>query len=117
MSSAMIVKLHAVRITALLYLVVPVEIFFLGWLRWEAAITAAALLGFATWRTGQRWRDVPVGEWRVSRGFLVSLVIVGLVWAGLSGVGGWVHQKGDFMFRNAIFHDLINRPWPVLYGP
>ena len=54
------------------------------------------------------------------RGKLIALMIVtvliGAVWVWWSGIGGWFVQSSDFNARNAVFRDLINYDWPVIYG-
>jgi hypothetical protein len=36
-------------------------------------------------------------------------------WVFLSGVGGYAFQNLDFIIRNAVFRDLIQYHWPVIY--
>ena len=43
--------------------------------------------------------------------FILSLVAI---WVILSGIGGFVFQNYDHGYRNALFEDLVNRPWPVV---
>ncbi|HQN04028.1 MAG TPA: hypothetical protein PK174_01300 [Anaerolineaceae bacterium] len=45
----------------------------------------------------------------------ISIAII-LLWVWFSGIGGFAFQNWDHHFRNAVFHDLINYPWPVKYS-
>ena len=37
------------------------------------------------------------------------------LWVILSGIGGFSYQNTDFFARNPIYRDLIDYPWPVIY--
>ncbi len=46
--------------------------------------------------------------------FISSTIILG-IWLFFSGIGGYTFQNWDHHSRNAVFRDLINFPWPVVY--
>ena len=45
--------------------------------------------------------------------WLSLLIVAG--WVFLSGIDAFGFQNSDFAARNAIFRDLVARPWPVTY--
>jgi hypothetical protein len=97
-----------------LYLVIPIVVFLFGWLRPLLAISVTALLLLGTWRTLRGFgysQQSGLGR----PGFLVPSLLIVLAWVLLSGIDGFGLQNGDFDARNAIFRDLIQRPWPVRY--
>ena len=46
--------------------------------------------------------------------WLISIILI-MIWVYLSGIGGFAYQNDDFWARNAIYRDLINYDWPVIY--
>ncbi|MBQ9518065.1 MAG: hypothetical protein IJI47_04125 [Eubacterium sp.] len=108
------IKLHykKVRFAALLLLLVPSIIFMLTWVKLIIGIPCVALLGVALFFASK-------AEDRVIEVKATTLIAVGviiLIWAILSGQGGFFTQKSDYEIRNVIFRDLINYKWPVVYG-
>ncbi|HMO17847.1 MAG TPA: hypothetical protein PKA63_06870 [Oligoflexia bacterium] len=47
---------------------------------------------------------------------LVFVLLLAFTLTYLSGVGGYAVQAGDWLKHTAIFNDLINIPWPVVYN-
>ncbi len=97
-----------------LYLVIPIVIFLFGWLRLPLALLIAAVLLFGTVKTlasyGYTEHAGPSGAAFV---WLSLLIVAG--WVFLSGIDAFGFQNSDFAARNAIFRDLVARPWPVTY--
>lgn len=102
-------------IVAYLYMVVPILIFFVSWLRWYIGFPMAIILTFGLY--------VLLKEDYLSNNVKMILplkqiaLIVGvfIIWVWCSGQGGFFFQTGDNHFRNAVFRDLINFNWPVIY--
>ncbi len=96
------------------YLALPVALFLCGWLKIWLGIPVAALLALAVvWHVrGEDAGDaVELGRWPAALAMLAALAL----WVFLSGQGGYFYQSYDHHWRNAIFHDLIDQPWPVRY--
>lgn len=99
-----------------LYLALPVMIFCIGWCRWYIGIPAAAAVAAAVvcclkeHRNEIHTLDMEKEDWM--RAAAVILLI--LLWAGLSGVGGYVWQNTDHTYRNAMFHLLVEKKWPLI---
>lgn len=107
---------HLLRQLTLIYLAVPVAIFFLGWLRLPLALLTTGLLAWTCWRTGWRRKKTEHETMRLS---LVALLLGGvlpsLVFVALSGAGGWGSGDSDWYKHDTILFDLIQRSWPVTY--
>lgn len=124
------------------YVLLPVVVFSLLWLRPAVGIFVAcavvaagvlavcpAFLDRVPWLGSQaRWRgvklpspfaspDEPDGHsmrlgWKV----LLALAVVAVAWCFFGGQGSMWAQSTDWTARNAIYQDLILRPWPVYYN-
>lgn len=126
------------------YILLPIVLFALLWLRPAAGIPLAlvviaagvlvvspAVLDRVPW-LGSRapWRGVTLPSpfarssdspdedgcplllsWKV----MLALAFVALAWCFLGGQGSMWAQSADWTVRNAVFQDLILRPWPVYY--
>jgi hypothetical protein len=101
---------------SVIYIALPIYLFITFWLRPLVAIP----VGFAfvvSCLLMIRNKPLPVKwhvTWKTVIAILVCLFIL-IVWLSFSGLGGLSFQNADYHYRNAIFHDLINRSWPVLY--
>jgi hypothetical protein len=104
---------NKLRKIVFLYLLIPFVIFCFGFLRIYIAAPLAAVLFWLVvkhWNSGDESTrlSIPIKK------FWLCLLLV-FLWVALSGIGGFGFQNTDFHTRNAIFHDLINLPWPVRY--
>lgn len=102
---------------AFAYMLLPVVVFLLALLRWYAALPALFLLGFAAW-WALRKPNADLMHRRAVPFSPVSLLLIAgtvLLWTFLGGMNGFLYQNSDWPWRNAIFHDLINYRWPVVY--
>lgn len=98
---------------AYLYMVVPIVIFFLTWLRWYVGIPATITLLFGGWcllKDISKNIDlnlvIPVREC-----ILVGLFI--LIWIFTTTI--FFFQTWDQHYRNALFRDMCDYAWPVIY--
>ena len=108
------IELHynKIRAAALILLSIPAYIFFLGWLKPIISCVFVFLLFAALVRAIQ----VEDRVIKVKASTLIVLAVLILLWAFLSGQGGFFTQKTDYTIRNVIFRDLINLDWPVRYN-
>ena len=102
-----------VRAISYVYLLVPVTLFSLGWLRRPVGIAIALLLAWTLWRL---WGSGEEPGWSPAAHDIALVVAVTGAWVLLSGVGGYAFQNWDHHWRNAVFHDLIDYGWPVVYS-
>ena len=103
-----------IRKYCLIYITLPVIIFLLGWIRPQYSILATVMLLFSVY-TIFKQKKSPVKNLQLSYKMLVVLCLIALVWCFLAGQGGYYYQSPDYDCRNAIFRDLINFKWPVVY--
>ncbi len=106
---------------ALIWLGLPTFLFLAFWLRPIIAIPSALLLVIALFLRIRRpaadfhasgYRSIRT-DWR----YWICLAAVALM-VLFTGIGGLVPQfGGDHIYRNALFYDLVRRPWPVTYDP
>jgi hypothetical protein len=98
------------------YMILPILIFILGWIKLVIAIPAAVALCFMAYRllrdTSSVAFELPLSHKDIRTLVLASVVI--LVWAYLSGIGKLVFQNWDHIYRNAIFEMLVNNKWPII---
>jgi hypothetical protein len=111
------IRRSATSLMAFAWLFLPVLIFFLGWLRPSVSLPLSAI-GLASMyfackavmKTNAREDffeiSIPV--------MAVAIIALG-GWCFIAGQGGYYYQSEDHHWRNAIFHDLINFKWPVIY--
>lgn len=100
----------------LLYALIPIVIFFIGWLRPIYSIPATIVLIYSALvhiklnekRTG--FTELKV-DWKKT----VLIALVAFIWVYCSGIGGYTNQEWDHHARNAIFYDLLTFDWPIYY--
>lgn len=107
------------------YLTIPVVIFLIGNLKLWIGIPAALIMACcALWSC----RDYCKGPDKKLKGltdefagmkmpvkYLIILAVISLITVFVSGVGEYIYSMVDHVFRRAIFNDLINYKWPVIY--
>ena len=94
---------------AIVYLMLPVFIWLLGWFEWWFGLPAAVLLGAGL-------RPALAGSWRMPapRPATVALVLLAAGWTLLTAAGGVFDGKnGDWLDQRTLLLDLSRSPWPV----
>lgn len=106
-----------VRLFAVIYSMIPILIFILGWLSIIPAIVFSVLMTAALvfFIRSSNERDFKKTHMIMPKKTFVKIGIISFVWCFLAGQGGFIHQSTDHIIRNAIFRDLISKPWPVIY--
>lgn len=100
----------ALTLAAAVYLLLPSLLFLAGWARAGVAMPAlAAGCGALAWAPGWR-RGWPLG----GKGIALCLML-GLLWAGGSGMHHLLYSAADWQIRDAVLRDLASLPWPVAY--
>ena len=104
-------KKRTVNIFSLLWVLIGVMIFFVGWCQWYIYIP---LIGMILLVVRQLYCNEKGSEKLAigGRQFLIAILISVFVMF-LCGIGGFVVQPLDHQWRNAIFRDLVNYSWPV----
>lgn len=109
------IKTNRVRLIGYCLLIINIIVFFLTWLQWYISVPAVILLVFGLYKLK---KNIAADDevFTVSKGTLLLIFGIMIVWVLISGVGGAFPQKYDLNWRNAILHDLINYSWPVRYA-
>lgn len=102
-------KIFDVKKLALFYLFLPIALFLWNWFELYYAVPLIALIGYCVCSFSAAETS------RLSRGTIAVLVAIVAVWVLLSGLGGYMFQNSDHLYRNAVLRDLVAYEWPVVY--
>ena len=107
------------------YLTIPIVIFLTGYLKPWIGIPAALLMIVCTVFSCRDFCKGPEKKlsdqsssftgMKMPLKYLIILAVISLVTVFVSGVGEYIYSMVDHVFRRAIFNDLINYKWPVIY--
>ena len=101
---------------SMLYVVVPIIIFFFGWIKLPIALALSAVFVFFIYKV---YNAIADNDYNLIRKdtyrywFYIGVIVA--VWVYLSGIGSLVWQNGDFWVRNPIYRDLSTYSWPVFF--
>lgn len=114
-------RINLIVLTAAhIYLLFPVLIFCVGWCKWYIGAVMSCIIVIGAYMSIHKYMlSEPVervGRSTDRRAIWKCLVVVMLIalWVVLSGVGGYVWQNDDHLWRNTIFDILVKEDWPVL---
>lgn len=101
----------------LVYLALPLVQFATTWLSLPWALAALALLAPPLLVMLRRLPAPSPAQPALTLPPRLSLLLAGsaLLLAWIAGIGGYGYQTNDWVKHEALLHDLITRPWPVLY--
>lgn len=93
---------------AIVYLMLPVIIWLVGWFEWWLGIPASILIVMAFWQAVS-------GTWtRKLRAATVAVIATAACWVMLTAAGGvFDAQNGDWLHQRTTFLDLGRYPWPT----
>ena len=93
-----------------LYIFLPFLIFLAGWIKPCIAFPALFLFALGLfYMTKTLPQKFQLPEAKI---IIVAIIIIAF-WTYLSGIGGFVFQNSDHLWRNATFEALVNNTWPV----
>lgn len=110
------IKYKNIVYVSLALLVVPIFIFFLGWLRFGWGLLFSGLLVISTFFAAKiltehkknEFIDIPINAF-------IIVILVLMFWVFMAGTCGVGVGHYDVKWRTAMLRDLINHPWPVYY--
>ena len=108
-------------IAAMLYLVLPVVIFFIGYLKivwallFSVITVGCAVLSFLDIAKKKPENALEERSVTLKVSYFIWLIPFALFFIYLSGVGEFSWAVSDHRVRYAILNDLINYKWPVIY--
>jgi hypothetical protein len=114
----MIIRLNHLKSLALLYAIIPILIFIMGWLKIIIAIPLFTILIYGVYhcKKDEDANKILTGYcFHVTKSQLFCLIGVALLWSFFAGQGGFFYQSADHHYRNAVLRDLITYSWPVLF--
>lgn len=106
------------------FLVIPVIIFCLGYLRWYAGIPfALCFAGFSVYAVmdctkqggGKTTLESNTKDFVIPLKYLIGFGLFAIFLAYFSGVGEFIYSLQDHAIRRATLTDLVNYKWPVIY--
>lgn len=124
------ISYSALRRCALVFISLPMLCFFIGWLKWYFAVPACLALVICIISLddnnkllkmlSKKKADVSASpdndkKLVISRTMLIVVILASFAYLFFCGVGRLWSQSDDYLWRNAIFRDLIVKKWPVFY--
>lgn len=104
---------------SLIYVILPIVLFFIGWLRPVLVGGGIVLFEVAFVAISRSFpkTNAAIVDFKDKDNRNFWFITLGLVafWVYLSGIGGFVFQNGDHWVRNPIFRDLSTYSYPVIY--
>ncbi len=100
---------------ALGYLLLPLLIFAVGYLKWYVAVVTFVVAAVAVWQVCRSLADTEVESRPVPYQPMLLGVAVAITF--MQGVGGYCTQFYDFCAKNPMLNDLVLEPWPVIVRP
>ena len=98
------------KFISLLYLILPIIVFYIGYLKLYISIPLVIGLGYILYKGFKEKEKIVINKKTIRIILLISLLI-----CFTAGLGNMYYQSDDWRWRNAIFRDMINKPWPVYY--
>jgi hypothetical protein len=93
-----------INVLTLLYGLIPILLFFIGWLRPIYSIPATVLLVYSAYVYTQRIeKSAVLPALNVNWIKTILIALIAFVWVYCSGIGGYTNQDWDHHGRNAIF--------------
>ena len=101
---------------SLLYIILPVCLFFCGWVKVFYAVCFACLSMAVFCVMFRRLTDTFVKiEGIESVKYWIFLFVILFLWLYFSGMCYTAYQNDDLWARNAVYRDLCDYDWPVVY--
>lgn len=111
-----------IRKAAILYMALPLLCFFCGFLRWYYMLLCCGVLALVVWRILAGYQEENDKVLDADKKFpeytlktVLAVFGVSLLWTYLGGMNGYFYQSWDWAWRNAVYFDLIEFDWPVIY--
>ncbi len=110
--STITIKYKYIDTISLLFLEVPFFLFLCYWSNLYIGCIAGMLIFILHF---YQWKKSSNESLQIKLSFIVLILFICLLWVFWSGIGGYFFQSSDHGARNAIYHDLLNFKWPVIY--
>lgn len=97
------------------YVLLPVILFLIGWVKVWISIPACLALCYSFKKALSVDSNLYLPTWNqknILRGIIILSIIV--FWVYFSGIGNFVWQNADHAARNAFYEILVSNEWPVI---
>lgn len=116
LSKQMKIKYKYIKFSAYIFALLPVLLFFAGWLKWYFFLIGVLACSICFYFAFAKWNRTEEEEcFSFTIGQLLVLFLIAFAFAYFCGIGRLWAQSKDYPWRNAIFRDLILKDWPVFY--
>ena len=109
------IKFSSFLLAALIYLALPLTVFFLGTLKLPVALVCSAVLGISVFFAHRESLSSDEAV-TLKSSTCVIIFLISLVWVFFCGVSEYSWTTADHPYRAAILNDLIDYDWPVIYS-
>ena len=103
------------KILSYIYLILPIIIFAIGWLKPIISVPVTLMLLTIIYLKFREKKDKAENIKFIKKRYIILIFLVLLIICITAGQGNMFYQSYDWHWRNAIFRDLINMEWPVHY--
>ncbi len=100
-------KLHCISLG---YLMLPLIIFFIGFIRLWYALPLIAISLYSLYRVQ---RAEVNSRLKLNKKHLAIILVLSIMASWLAGIGGFFCQTWDFLVKNPLLRDLCNNSWPL----
>ena len=102
-----------IKIYSYIYLAIPLLLFLGFWLDLPYMFGSICALCYILYKIFSKMQNK---QFEVEKKHFFWAIGICLIWCIISGHGGLYYQNiPDWNIKNAVMHDLINYPWPVVY--
>ena len=109
-------NISALLILGYLYLIIPYIIFIFGWTKYYISIPIIILLLIVLYLMIKNTISNYNTLYSMNLLVFISILLIIVSFVVILGVGEIFNQSGDMRnVRNAVFRDLINFSWPIIY--
>lgn len=110
------IPILSIVIASLIYITLPIVVFFIGWLKKYISIPLCILLIYSILLFIKSTKSQLSEKFiTLDKKIIIFILLILLLWVYLSGIGGFWVQRWDQNARNAVLRDLIDYSWPVIF--
>ncbi len=106
--------MRKIQAISLIYLLIPFVLFCISWLQPVVCVFTLSVLAWSLIKIFHIPEVLHQTSQPKDSTQMIAIFVLG-IWVLFSGIGGLAFQNHDFHWRNAIFRDLIQFHWPVVY--
>lgn len=100
-----------------LYLMIPIIIFLIGWVKLYISIPISIFILFSIINRFKNKKINILKYLKENKKEVIITLLISIILIYLSGIGGFVYQNKDQLYRNSIFSELIHNKWPIYLNP